>query len=669
MSENKKSVPVGIDLGTTYSAVAFVDSQGRPMTIENSEGESTTPSIVFFDRDGVIVGSEAELAGEVEPERLARLAKRDMGGAFFSKEIMGKRLRPEVIQSLVLHRLKNDAELRVGEIQDAVVTVPAYFNEPRRKATQDAGKIAGLNVIDIINEPTAAALAYGVQRGFLSDAGEASEKEIVLVYDLGGGTFDVTLMEIDGSQFSALATAGDVYLGGVDWDRAIFDFATKKFQEEFGIDCAADPGAAEKLMRECTRAKKSLSARKETIIRMDSDGKRVSLDFRREQFEEVTRHLLERTRLTTERLLNDAGKKWSDLTKLLLVGGSTRMPMVARMLEKESGLSVDRSISPDEAVAHGAAIYAGILMKHGATAGKGISVSNVNSHDLGVLGLDPKTRESRRQIIIPKNHRLPATNKKRFQTSKPDQRKVLVQVVEGGTDNGQGATHIGKCVVEPLPEGLPKGTFLDVEFRYSTAGRLEVMAELPGSDCRTETRINRAQGLGTDEITKWLGLVDEGFRISDCPEEFIPAKPQPASEASAEQKPQVPSSARDKKPTNQKPTKDKPPILKEMKPESTASKPPATNTGTTGISKLVSENEAKHDNVSFSEVRIDDPDVGGRPSDLFDTGVLNELSLSEDGAKELASESMLDLFSDDDPSKEKASASDTSLKDFLKGLE
>ncbi|MEO8497194.1 MAG: Hsp70 family protein, partial [Planctomycetota bacterium] len=356
---------VGIDLGTTYSVVSHLDRDGKPITLTNDEGDLLTPSVVFFDTRGTVVGREAIKAAEFEPQRVARFAKRDMGEGFYHKPILGNPLPPEVIQALILKKLKHDAELRIGPFTKAVVTVPAYFNEPRRKATQDAGRLAGLDVLDIINEPTAAAIAYGVQHGFLSAAGEAHGRELVLVYDLGGGTFDVTLMEITGRQFNAIATAGDVYLGGIDWDQSIAELVCQQFQEEHGIDLQTDAAASETLLDEAIRAKHTLTARGEATIRFTHDGRRLQLNLTRAEFERRTAGLLDRTRMTVKRLLKDAQLTWSDLTRLLLVGGSTRMPMVQTMLEQESGLRVDRSLSPDEAVAHGAALYAGMLLSGG----------------------------------------------------------------------------------------------------------------------------------------------------------------------------------------------------------------------------------------------------------------------------------------------------------------
>jgi len=218
---------VGIDLGTTFSALAYVDPPDRPVTVSNAEGDKTTPSVVFFDRKRPIVGVEAVEAGILEPDRLAQFAKRDVGEVVYGKSIRGERIPPEVIQALVLKKVKADAELQLGEIRQVVITVPAFFNEPCRKATQDAGRLAGIDVLDIINEPTAAAITFGFRQGFLTSKGESRERERILIYDLGGGTFDVAIMEIDGGSYTTIATAGDVYLGGIDWDMGGWQLAQK----------------------------------------------------------------------------------------------------------------------------------------------------------------------------------------------------------------------------------------------------------------------------------------------------------------------------------------------------------------------------------------------------------------------------------------------------------
>ncbi|MEM9942384.1 MAG: Hsp70 family protein [Planctomycetota bacterium] len=515
---NEKSIDpektVGIDLGTTFSVVAHLDRDQKPTTIPNDEGDLSTPSVIFFDSSGTVVGNEAINAAEFEPARSARYAKRDVGSEIFHKKILGHTFPPEVLQAIVLRKLKDDAELKIGKFSKAVITVPAYFNEPRRKATQDAGTLAGIEVLDIINEPTAAAIAFGVKEGFIDQEGVAEKNERVLVYDLGGGTFDVTLMDISGSEFNTIATAGDVHLGGIDWDLRILDFLADQFQEQHGNDPREDASATLKLRQLATRAKKTLTARDTAQVRFAFENQRSNLEVSRVEFEEITEDLVERTKLTVNRLLREASIKWNDVSRLLLVGGSTRMPMIHTMLEKESGLSVDRSLSPDEAVAHGAAVYADILMRRG-RGDDTFKVSNVNSHDLGVLGLDPKTKKAVRQIMIPRNSKIPVIKSRKFVTSKDSQKEVVVTVVEGGTDRGVGATKIGKCRVTELPEGLVKGSPVNVTFKYSSDGRLTVNADLPTADVRARTIIERASGMTRQEVAEWKTRLADGIRIKE----------------------------------------------------------------------------------------------------------------------------------------------------------
>ena len=523
--------PVGIDLGTTFSAVAHLDSDGRPWTILNSDGDLTTPSVVYFDKSGAIVGKEAVAAGEFEPDRLAQFAKRDIGEAAFSKEIRGQRLPAEVLQAVILKKLKRDAELKLGDIKQVVITVPAFFNEPCRKATQDAGRLAGLEVLDIINEPTAAAISFGIQQGFLSDDGSSSQQEKILIYDLGGGTFDVTLMDIDGKKFTALASAGDVYLGGVDWDDRLVIHLAEAFQIEHGVDLFADPIARQMLSQKAAETKHSLSTRESVTVFLGFEGRRLKHEVTRATFEELTADLLDRTLMTVKKLMREAQVEFKDLTRLLLVGGSTRMPAVTELLERETGLQADRSLSPDESVAHGAAIYAGLLMKTGAERINGMSVTNVSSHDLGILGIERETGRKRRSTMIPRNTKLPVKVRKTFPTLRDDQRSVEVNVIEGGDSSGNNSTAIGKCQVKGLPENLPAKTPVQVTFKYGSDGRLTVQASLPTIGKDAEMTIQRAAGLSEEAIAKWLDLVESGLPDSSVE---TPAAPTPTAEGEGE---------------------------------------------------------------------------------------------------------------------------------------
>ncbi len=585
-----QDLSVGIDLGTTFSVVAYLDRDLKPVTVPNDEGDLSTPSVVYFDTHGTVVGNEAINASEYEPERAARYAKRDIGHNVFHKKILGRSIPPEVIQAIILDKLKDDAELKIGEFFEAVITVPAYFNEPRRKATQDAGQLAGIEVLDIINEPTAAAIAFGVKEGFVDHEGKSVKHERVLVYDLGGGTFDVTLMDLKGPRFDTIATAGDVHLGGIDWDLRVLDFLADQFESEYGIDPREDPAAFQKLCVLASRAKKTLSSRESAQVRFSHASKSSSLEIDRKQFEALTEDLVERTKMTVNRLLRDAGMKWSDLSRLLLVGGSTRMPMIPQMLETMSGMPPDRSLSPDEAVAHGAAVYANILKRRG-DANNGFSISNVNSHDLGVLGIDPKTKKPGRKIMIPRNSKLPAVQSKKFVTSKDSQKEVMIKVVEGGTDAGVGATEIGKCRVTGLPKGLKKGSLVNVTFKYSADGRLTVSAELPAAEVRARTTIERAAGMSESELAKWTVKIRNGILIDqesvDTGDQVrssnVAAKPKAPKQT-------LPTGARVK---NNK--KGKPKKLPKTPPGKTNRKSASNENANDGISALGQESKVEKD--------------------------------------------------------------------------
>ncbi|HBO44579.1 MAG TPA: molecular chaperone DnaK, partial [Planctomycetaceae bacterium] len=348
---------VGIDLGTTYSVVARLDASGRPETLINAEGDRLTPSAVLFDGDEVVVGKEAIKAVATEVERVALCAKRDVGRPVFHKAIGGQQYPPEVIEAWILNKLREDAALRIGPFSRAVVTVPAYFDEVRRKATQDAGYMAGLDVIDIINEPTAAALAFAHQVGLLARPADADRPSRLLVYDLGGGTFDVTIVEVRRGELVTLATDGDVQLGGYDWDQRLVAFAALAFAQRHGVDPRDDSATMGRLWQSCEDAKRTLSTREKATVTCDHEGRVARIELSRGQFEEATRDLVERTRFTVSQTLAAAGISWSQIDRVLLVGGATRMPMIRQMLRQISGMDPDVSVAADEAVAHGAAIH------------------------------------------------------------------------------------------------------------------------------------------------------------------------------------------------------------------------------------------------------------------------------------------------------------------------
>ncbi len=502
---------VGIDLGTTSSVVAYLDSFGRPATVRNAEGERTTPSVVYFDEDAPLVGMEAVSAAEFEPERIAQFVKRELGATACQKAIRGEHLPPEVVQALVLRKVWHDAELELGRFKKAVITVPAFFDEPRREATLDAARLAGIEVIDILNEPTAAAINYGIQQGFLNAKGESEKRETVLVYDLGGGSFDATLMQIDGRNYTCLGTRGDVQLGGIDWDERIIDFLAGNFELEFGIDPRNDEANSQTLRHNAVEAKHALSTRNEAAVHVALEGRRTRITLTRVEFETATKDLLDRTLARCRELLEQTDRQWSDLTQLVLVGGATRMPMVQEALAQESGLKIDRSLSPDEGVAQGAAIYAGSLLGSPEVARHGISVQNVSSHDLGILVQDTSTGRMIREILVPRNTPLPASSSKTFVTAKDGQEKVSAFIVEGGNDDASGCTKIAKCIVMDFPLELPSQTPVEVIFNYTQDSRLMANAWLPTLNRKVTVRLIRKAGLNDTTFATWSNRLEAGL--------------------------------------------------------------------------------------------------------------------------------------------------------------
>ena len=498
---------IGIDLGTTFSCVSRLDDLGRPMTLDNAEGDHSTPSVILFDGEEVVVGKEASKAKGTDMIHIAECTKRELGERLFEKTLGGRQYPPEVLQAFILNKLREDAKRQLGDFSKVVITVPAYFDESHRKATQDAGYIAGFDVLDIINEPTAAAIAYGAQQGFIGPDQQTAEPGTILVYDLGGGTFDVTVMKISNKEFVALATDGDVQLGGHDWDQRLVDYVSEEFIRTFGLDPREDPNTEGRLWRECEDVKHTLTARNKANIACDYQGQSLRIEVTREQFEDMTRDLLDRTAFTTRQTLQASGLEWSDIDRVLLVGGSTRMPAVPAMLEEISGLKPDASISPDESVSHGAALHAGLLLATAAGEQPLFHVKNVNSHSLGVIAKDVKTDRLRNAILIPRNTLLPITAKRAFKTSRGGQRSILVQVVEGESNNPEDCSSIGRCSISDLPSDLPENTAIEVRFRYRSNGRLTVLVQVENTETTLQHEFTRDNSLTQDQLDLWRNYV------------------------------------------------------------------------------------------------------------------------------------------------------------------
>ena len=497
--------PVGIDLGTTNSLLAYLDESGRPVSLRNTLGDLLTPSAVIVDEDGIVVGKEAVRASSFAPQNYAECFKREMGRETIGHPINGVEVPPEVLSALVLQRLKEDAEKRLGPLTTAVITVPAYFDEICRKATQDAGRLAGWEVADIINEPTAAALCCGWERGLFGLKGGDIRRsaERVLVYDLGGGTFDVSVLEIEGRIFRTLATNGDIRLGGKDFDKCLVDHLAERFDAAHSRDPRSDPGDAAQLWRDAQDVKHALTEHKKAVAICSQNGIRMRIEVTRDEFEGLSRHLLQRTMDTAGLVVQEAGLRWPEIDRVLVVGGATRMPMVVDMLRRLTGKESDRSLSADEAVAHGAALYAGMLMRDAPDERRSCELINVNSHSLGVVGIDEQIHKKVNAILIPRNTPIPARVGKTFRTLKEDQRSVVVPVVEGESNRPEYCVELGKCVVRGLPDRLPKGTLVEVAFCYAENGRLSVTASVSGTGQSAEVEIERTRSPIEDDLETW----------------------------------------------------------------------------------------------------------------------------------------------------------------------
>jgi len=510
--DGEKRPPIGIDLGTTYSVVAYLDATGRPATVLNGTGDLLTPSALFFDDDGVVVGKEAVKSCVFAPDSYVECFKRDMGSMYARRKIRGVEVPPEVLSAFVLERLKQDAERRLGPISQAVITVPAFFDETRRKATQDAGRLVGLDVLDIINEPTAAAVAFGHVHGrFSGGSSDGDAKPVrILVYDLGGGTFDVTILELAGTQFRTLATDGDVLLGGKDFDERLLNYVAEQFMAAQGVDPRSDPQDAAQLWIDAQEAKHTLSERSKATVVCIHAGIRMRIDVTRERFEDLTRDLVERTETTTSLVVKQAGLTWPQIDRVLLVGGSGRMPMIGRMLRKVTGKELDCSLSPDEVVAHGAALYAAMLVGDATVPPeRRCKLVNVNSHSLGVVGTHARTQQKINAILIPKNTPLPCRAARTFWTAQANQQDVCVVVVEGESQRPEACITLGECVVRDLPPGLPKSTAVEVEYAYSADGRITVSARVPSIRYSERVEIQRNAGRDLSDLDTWRARLCE----------------------------------------------------------------------------------------------------------------------------------------------------------------
>jgi molecular chaperone DnaK len=502
----KQTHAIGIDLGTTYSCIAWLNEHGQPVTIPNQEGELSTPSAVFFDGDQPIVGTEAIRNAIASPDRVVQHAKRYMGNTQKFWRIGDMRYSPVHISGLILRKLISAAQDQIGEIRNAVITVPAQFSDAQRHATMLAGHAAGLERIEMINEPVAAALCHVLGNEGLAFTELAIDQQL-LVYDLGGGTLDLAIVKYKTNEVRVVASDGDLELGGLDFTKVLVDSAAEKFIADFREDPRSNRSSLQFLTLEAEQAKRSLSVRPRAAVTVQHEGHRKTYQIEQTEFETLSRRLIQRSEEITRRILKDNKFGWAHIDVVLTTGGASRMPMIKESLKKLSGRTLNSSLSPDQSIAHGAAYYAGMLLSNdqyartvfNSTASSRLAKVKQHSVNARALGILIRAENGQRvpHYLIEANTPLPVAKTHIFGTVVADQNRVHVRIVESGAGSDRPPSVLGDCEIKDLPRNLPEGTKIEVTISYDHQARVHVSAREPVSGCRAEVEIIRQGNLNS----------------------------------------------------------------------------------------------------------------------------------------------------------------------------
>ncbi len=496
---------VGIDLGTTYSVISHLNESGEPVTIPNQEGELATPSVVLFEGEQPIVGTQALRNSIRFPDRVVENSKRFMGDIGKRWWINDRPYSPVDIATLILKKLVSAAQEKVGQISQAVITVPAQFSDAQRHATIQAGHAAGLERVDVINEPVAAALCYVLGSEGLWFT-ELADEQRILVYDLGGGTFDLSLVRYRQDEVTVIASSGDLHLGGINWNEALVDAIAGQFAKSFRDDPRSNPESLQALALEVEQAKRGLSVRPRAALTCSHGGHRKTYQVELEQFQRLTKPLVDRTEEITLRLLKDNKLGWAHVDVVLVTGGASRMPMIRGRLKQLSGRTLNTTLSPDLSIAHGATYYAGMLLANDKFARSiltedanrrlaKVKQQSVNARELGILIRDMKTKTRVPHYLIPANTPLPTESTQQFGTVVDNQRRVHLVIVESGTSPEQPYVVLGDCRVDGLPPNLPEGSKIDVTISYDPQATVHVSAKDAASGKSAHTEILRQENI------------------------------------------------------------------------------------------------------------------------------------------------------------------------------